>query len=149
MPISRNRTPRETRSKIRRTISSASRSGVARIARDFEAEYERLFGVGSALKDAGIELIDYGVDAIGIVHKPPASKHDSGSAAAPRIVRKAYCPAVGGMIDTAIYDGAALKAGATVTGPAVIEHPGTTIVLHTGHRARVDEFGNTRIASGQ
>ena len=38
--------------------------------------------------------------------------------------------------------------GTTISGPAVIEHPGTTIVLHTGHKARIDEFGNTRIASG-
>ncbi len=44
-------------------------------------------------------------------------------------------------------DGAALRAGTSISGPAVIEHPGTTIVLHTGHSARIDEFGNTRIAS--
>ena len=122
---------------------------VEKIARDFEAEYERLFGVGSALKDAGIELVDYGVDAIGVVRKPPAIKHDVGTKAEPRTVRKAFCPVVGGMIDTPIYDGATLKADASIAGPAVIEHPGTTIVLHTGHRARVDEFGNTRIASVQ
>jgi N-methylhydantoinase A len=52
------------------------------------------------------------------------------------------------MVDTPIYDGAGLPAGATISGPAMIEHPGTTIVLHTGHKARIDEFGNTRIASG-
>ena len=42
---------------------------VERIAEAFETEYERLFGPGSALKDAGIELVDYGVDAIGVVDK--------------------------------------------------------------------------------
>jgi N-methylhydantoinase A len=122
--------------------------GVERIAEAFEAEYERLFGPGSALKDAGIEMVDYGVDAIGIVAKPMAAKHTGGNGTTPRIRRETFCPIINGMVDTPIYEGASLKAGATVSGPAVIEHPGTTIVLHTGHKARIDEFGNTRIASG-
>src|SRR5581483_8321111 len=116
------------------------------VAQAFEAEYERLFGPGSALKDAGIELVDYGVDAIGGVRKPAATRHANGTATEPkpRTRRKAFCPIVGGMLDTPIYDGATLGAGAKISGPAVIEHPSTTIVLHTGHNARVDEFGNTR-----
>jgi N-methylhydantoinase A len=122
--------------------------GVEKIAEAFEAEYERLFGPGSALKDAGIEMVDYGVDAIGIVAKPMAAKHTGGNGTTPRIRRETFCPVINGMVDTPIYEGASLKAGATVSGPAVIEHPGTTIVLHTGHKARIDEFGNTRIASG-
>lgn len=134
--------------RVRVPSSIATAETVARIAADFEAEYERLFGVGSALKDAGIELVDYGVDAIGDVRKPPATKHQTGGSIEPLAFRKAYCPIVGDMIDTAIYDGTLLNVGATISGPAVIEHPGTTIVLHTGHRAHVDEFGNTRITSG-
>jgi|SRR5665213_1241177 len=126
----------------------ASADAVNEVAKAFEAEYERLFGPGSALKDAGIELVDYGVDAVGIVSKPAATKHDTGSGGEPRVHRKAFCPVIGGMVDTAIYDGATLKAGTTISGPAVIEHPGTTIVLHTGHRGRIDEFGNTHIALG-
>jgi N-methylhydantoinase A len=125
-----------------------SEVAVGKIAIAFEAEYERLFGPGSALKDAGIEMVDYGVDAIGVVAKPPAAKQPGGSAAAPRLTRKAFCPIVNGMIDTPVYEGTGLAAGTTISGPAVIEHPGTTIVLHTGHKARIDEFGNTRIASG-
>jgi len=121
---------------------------VDEIARAFEAEYERLFGPGSALKDAGIEMVDYGVDAIGIVAKPSAAKQTGGNSTTPRLRRQAYCSIVNAMVDTPIYDGAGLPAGATISGPAMIEHPGTTIVLHTGHKARIDEFGNTRIASG-
>jgi N-methylhydantoinase A len=134
--------------RVRVANEIATAETVAQVAKDFEAEYERLFGVGSALKDAGIEMVDYGVDAVGIVRKPPATMHSSGGGAESHTSRKAFCPLVGGMIDTPIYEGTTLKANATISGPAVIEHPGTTIVLHTGHRARVDEFGNTRIASG-
>ena len=56
-------------------------AAVGEIATAFEAEYERLFGPGSALKDAGIEMVDYGVDAIGVVAKPPAAKQPGGSSA--------------------------------------------------------------------
>ena len=122
-------------------------AAVKQIGEAFEAEYERLFGPGSALKDAGVELVNYGVDAIGIVAKPAAAKHTGGNGTAARVRRMAFCPIAGEMIDTPIYEGAALRAGTSISGPAVIEHPGTTIVLHTGHSARIDEFGNTRIAS--
>ncbi len=125
-----------------------SEFAVGQIGVAFEAEYERLFGPGSALKDAGIEMVDYGVDAIGIVVKPPAARQSGGGAAAPRSSRSAFCPIVNKLVDTPVYDGMRMAPGASVTGPAVIEHPGTTIVLHTGHKARIDEFGNTRIASG-
>ena len=94
-------------------------------------------------------MVDYGVDAIGIVAKPAAAKLTGGSCATPRLCRKTFCPVINGMVDTPVYDGAGLPAGATLSGPAVIEHPGTTIVLHTGHKAHIDEFGNTRIASSQ
>jgi len=126
-----------------------SAESVETIAVAFEAEYERLFGPGSALKDAGIEMVDYGVDAIGIVAKPSAAKQTGGGRTTPRLRRKAFCPVISAMVDTPVYDGAGLPAGASLSGPAVIEHPSTTIVLHTGHKARIDEFGNTRIASGQ
>jgi N-methylhydantoinase A len=122
-----------------------SEAAVTTIAHAFEAEYERLFGPGSALKDAGIEVVDYGVDAIGIVKKPVVPKYLGGNGAAPRTHRKAFCSVVNGMVHTPIYASAALKQGTSICGPAVIEHPGTTIVLHTGQRAQIDEFGNTRI----
>lgn len=125
-----------------------SPADVAEIAKAFEAEYERLFGPGSALKDAGIEMVDYGVDAIGVAKKPAAVRYDGGKETTPRLRRDAFCPVINSIINTPVYEGALLQEGMTILGPAVIEHPGTTIVLHTGHTARIDEFGNTRIASG-
>jgi N-methylhydantoinase A/oxoprolinase/acetone carboxylase beta subunit len=44
-----------------------------------------------------------------------------------------------------IPSGIRVPPGAEIAGPAVIEHPGTTIVLHSGQRARIDDFGNTHI----
>ena len=126
-----------------------SEADVQQIGRAFEAEYERLFGPGSGLKDAGVELVDYGVDAIGIVEKPEPSRPKAGTAGKPRLRRPTYCPLTNRMVDTPIWDGAALPPGSTLAGPAVIEHPGTTVVLHSGQTARIDEFGNTRIATNK
>jgi N-methylhydantoinase A len=119
---------------------------VKAIGAAFEAEYERLFGPGSGLKDAGIELVDYGVDAIGVVEKPQPTRPKAGQAGRPRLHRPAYCPLTDRMIDTPIWEGSALPPGSELSGPAVIEHAGTTVVLHSGQTARIDEFGNTRIA---
>jgi N-methylhydantoinase A len=47
--------------------------------------------------------------------------------------------------DTPILQRAALEAGAVIHGPAVIEEYGSTIPLHPGFTATVDEFGNVEI----
>ena len=98
----------------------------------FEAEYERLFGKGAALKDAGIELVNYGVDAVGAVDKAVLAPWPTGDKVAPRTHRMTWCPRTGGMVPTPIFDGPALPAGMRIAGPAIIEHPGTTIVVLAG-----------------
>ena len=45
----------------------------------------------------------------------------------------------------AIYDGEGLEPGMRFEGPAIVEDPGTTAVLHPGNRAEVDGFGNLHI----
>ena len=45
----------------------------------------------------------------------------------------------------AIYDGRRLEPGMQFEGPAIVEDPGTTVVLHPGNRAEMDGFGNIRI----
>lgn len=47
--------------------------------------------------------------------------------------------------DTAIYDRLALPVGASITGPAILEQPDTTLLVDPGLIATVDPFGNTII----
>ncbi len=47
---------------------------------------------------------------------------------------------------TAVYDGTALRPGHSLDGPAIVEERFTTVVLYPGHRARIDAYGNYRIA---
>lgn len=115
------------------------------LARTFHAEYERLFGQGSGLQDAGIELVNYGVEAIGTVDKPTTAEVQTGSQLKRRDVRATYCPRRRAMVETSIYDGPTLPADSLIEGPAVIEHPGTNIVVFDGQKARIDRYGHTHI----
>ena len=121
-------------------------AGIEMIAEAFHREYERLFGVGTGLTDAGIELINYGVDAVGQVQKhAPHRLEPQRGTLEPRLRRQAYCAVLGAMVDTPVYDGVSLGAGAAIDGPAIIEQPGTTIVLSTDQAALIDDFGHTHI----
>jgi N-methylhydantoinase A len=51
--------------------------------------------------------------------------------------------------DTGIYDRAALPAGATLNGPAIVEQSDTTIVIDPGAKAAVDGLGNLVISVGE
>ena len=115
------------------------------LAQAFHEEYERLFGPGSGLRDAGIELVNYGVEAIGLVDKPATERAPSGQAPRPRTKRATYCPRRCAMVETSVYEGPALPAGTVIAGPAVIEHPGTNIVVFDGQNARIDDFRHTHI----
>jgi N-methylhydantoinase A len=47
-----------------------------------------------------------------------------------------------GWSDAAVYDRAALGAGDTIDGPAIVQEFGSTVPVHPGFRATVDPFGN-------
>jgi N-methylhydantoinase A len=115
------------------------------VARAFEQEYERLFGRGTGLADAGIELVNFGIDAVGVVEQPPESTHPTGAQPAPLGERPVWGPRRRAMLPTPVYDGFALQPGNTIAGPAVIEHPGTTIVVLDGQTARIDPYRHTHI----
>ena len=58
----------------------------------------------------------------------------------PKLHRPAYFQ--DGYVDTPVYDGPSLGAGAHVEGPAIIEEPFTTIVVWPQDTAEVDRWGN-------
>ncbi len=123
-------------------------AAIEQLIKAFEREYERLFGPGSGLADAGVELINYGVDAVGVVDKAPWKEEATGGPAAPKSTRQAYCAQQQSMVSTPVYAGPALSPGAEIDGPAIIEHPGTTIVVLSGQSATIDAFRHTHIIIG-
>jgi N-methylhydantoinase A len=110
------------------------------LATEFTAEYERLFGEGTAYAVAGIELVGLRVEAsfpLGarVPDRPRADRSDPvGRRTAIFDGRSVSCP---------VYDGATIAAGLPVAGPAMIEVPTTTTVVYPGQTATVDAIGNT------
>ena len=133
---------------LRVTANYVDNAGLDQIALDFTNEYERLFGPGSGLKDAGIELVNFGVDAVGQVEKAPWEKGVGNNVSSPYINRPTYCFQEHKMVSTPVYEGPNISVGTLIEGPAIIEHPGTTIVLHIGQTLKIDEFRHSHINTG-
>jgi N-methylhydantoinase A len=84
------------------------------------------------------------IKAIGRGHRPelPRRRRVRG-ARARKGARKAYFG--GRFVATPVYDGTRVSPGTTMTGPAIIEEPFTTIVVYPKQRASVDPYGNYHI----
>jgi N-methylhydantoinase A len=56
--------------------------------------------------------------------------------------RRVYFPEPGDYVETTVYDRARLAPGATISGPAVVEEEGSTLVIGPGGAGRVAASGN-------
>mgnify|MGYP001561361798 CR=1 FL=1 len=105
------------------------------------------YGRGSAFREAGIEMLAFRVEATGRIPRPVLARQEPGPsnpAAALKGARDVYFPSRD-FVSTEVYDMEKLRAGNGLRGPAIIETPVTTIVLHPGQEARVDEYLNVVI----
>jgi N-methylhydantoinase A len=112
------------------------------LMRAFAEKYEALYGKGSAFKDAGMEIGVCRVSAIGAITRPTLSRQtpSRGDAVAGR--RDVYWRELRRFVATPIFHGAQLAMRHNIEGPAIIEMPETTIVLHPDSAGRLDEYGN-------
>jgi N-methylhydantoinase A len=107
----------------------------------FEATHERVYGY--RLDGDPVEIEAIRLTAIGMtppLRFPPLKAATRGAEAALRDVRLASF--LGSAMETTVYDGERLASGHHIVGPALIDHPTTTIKIATGWQARVDEIGN-------
>ncbi len=118
---------------------------VSRIAETFHAAYEREY---TYRLDAPVELVGAHVVAVAEVGKlePVPLPRSGRSLADVRKGRRRVDYATEGVHDADIYVGELLEPGMRFDGPAVVETRGTTIVVHPGNEAAVDEYGNVVIA---
>ena len=120
-----------------------------RMATNFEAKYESLYGRGSAWPEAGLEVVSLRVDVLGRTPKPELKREvgiagDVSSALkGTRAVFFNEGPNEGdGFVDTTVYYGEKLPCGCRFPGPAVVQYTGTTATILPGQLARVDEYRN-------
>jgi N-methylhydantoinase A len=62
--------------------------------------------------------------------------------------RRAYFPETG-WVDVEVHDGATLRPGAAVAGPALIAEPSSTLVVYPGMTARVTDHDNYLVETGR
>jgi N-methylhydantoinase A len=113
-------------------------SELALVLERFHGEHRRLYGYD--IPGEIVELVHVKVTAIGPTEKPELPPLPRRGAAAPRAARPVRFR--DGWLDTPVYERSRLGAGARLDGPAVVEEPTSTTLVHPGQRLRVDRFGN-------
>jgi len=88
-----------------------------------------------------VEWVNLRVSGVGPIRKPILSRiaAGSGASAARTGSRRVFFEE---WVDTPLFDRARLGAGDVVEGPAVLEEFSSTVPLHPGFTARVDDYGN-------
>jgi N-methylhydantoinase A len=113
----------------------------------FEAMYEDFYGRGAGYREAGIEVTTLRVQAIGHTRKPAPTPDARRTGAGAPETRELIDPLSGEPQRAAIHAWPALAPGQTITGPAVIEHPTTTVYVAAGQRAALDALGNLELTT--
>ena len=116
------------------------------LRRRFVARYEQLYGRGSALAGARLEIVTVRLRARATTARPqlaPAPLADAMPAAnARRPARDIWWPEANALVPTPVYDGEQLEPGNALAGPAIVETRDTTVVVHPQMRLEVDALGN-------
>ena len=141
-----------------------------RLPERFTSLYERLYGSGSSLAGARLEIVTARCRASAATPKPSLVRQDALTDEVPadaRLGRRSvYWPRIAGTaagtgggagtpatdlpgrIDTPVYDGHRLVPGNRLAGPAIVELETTTVVLHPGQGLRMDDYGNFELCPG-
>lgn len=116
----------------------------ALIAQRFHAMYQQQY---TYRLDAPLEIVGFHVVATAEIGKLDLQELPvSGIPLAAAIKgTRSVDYALEGIHDATIYDNTRLEPGMRFDGPAIVEDPGTTIVIHPGNRASVDRLGNLHI----
>ena len=129
---------------------SVARRGLDALGAEFRRRYEALYGRGAALPGARLEIVTFRCRASGETPKPLLAAAETGDAApgadARRPSRPVYWAEWERRAETPVYDGARLRPGNCVAGPAVVDMEVATAVVHPEQTLSVDPYGNFVIA---
>ncbi|MCW2844353.1 MAG: hypothetical protein JWN22_2269 [Nocardioides sp.] len=119
----------------------------------FHAAHRALYGydfAGDATQQ--VEWVNLRVSGIGPIQRPEIQRHPQVDPPESfgRVGTRSVCfDPLDGYVDTPVLWRADLAPGTRVTGPAIIEEFGSTVPLHPGFDARVDEYLNIIVTRSQ
>jgi N-methylhydantoinase A len=115
------------------------------IARQFHRKHNLLYGYSLEKEGTPIELLNMRLSCIGRTDKPQFMEEEfTGGDPAPAYKRhrKVYLPAQKEFADVPVFDGARLKYGNRIAGPAIIEQVNTTAFVTPEYALVVDRYGS-------
>ncbi len=106
----------------------------------FSAAHERQYGHSM---DDPVEIVTLRLRAVGLLPRPTLPKIAKGSAEAEGLKgsRPVYRPDADNHVEYSVYDRRQMLSGNRVEGPAIIEEPSSTTIIHAGDALTVGEYG--------
>jgi N-methylhydantoinase A len=115
------------------------------IAGKFHPEHSRLYGYSLEKEQTPIELINMRLIGIGKVKKPAFVQEEHAGedpAASLKSMRRVWLPSARSLEEIPVYDGAGLRYGNKVEGPAIIEQTNTTTFVSPEYNVLCDKYGS-------
>jgi N-methylhydantoinase A len=119
----------------------------------FHKLHERTYG--HSFPGEPVEIVNLRLTAQGLIPKPrlrrlPQAEGSDGARQPALKDERPVCFGLAeGYVSTPIYDRSKLAAAARISGPAVLEEFDSTVVVHPGYEANVDEFGSIHLVPGK
>jgi N-methylhydantoinase A len=124
---------------------SLSPTSEAEITAAFVEVYQRKFG--GQIPGGRIEVLNWRLEAAAPIPWPDVLKLSSTTkSSGVSSSRKAYFSDLGGFVETPVYRDAHVAVREAQSGPALIEQPGSTLVIGPADTFEIDKFGNVIIA---
>ncbi len=120
------------------------------IAAAFHAQHDHLFGYST--DQMPVEVLACRLTTTGITMTPEHAAAGAAAAATDEArtgERPVWSPRERLLVETPVFDGGAFGAGATLTGPAIVELANTTIVVLDGFDLLVDGYGSFVLYAGE
>ena len=123
-------------------LATLAAGGLAELCERFHADHETRYTY--RLPEAGLELVNYHLVALVRIPKPrPRPRAMSGATLADaRLGTREVFFEHHGSVTATVYDGRRIDPGMSLTGPAIVQDPESSLVLPPRHRLSVDSYGN-------
>ncbi|MBM7519056.1 hydantoinase/oxoprolinase family protein [Nocardioides nitrophenolicus] len=114
------------------------------VADRFHAEHKVLYGYDfSGDASQQVEIVNLRVSGVGPIKRPEILRADEAKPEPQPTGTRSICfDADAGYVETPIFWRPDLPAGQVLTGPVIIEEFGSTVPVHPGFTARVDDYAN-------